>query len=113
MESKPGEGAAAVHKVEKSSETVWSEEFMQQASVEFERNIRMMMAESASTGEDTDLSESLFKVSQEAAAKVFENQPDQAFGASFADTLRYLAEGTESLQVQPTCSCKKKSCQFY
>lgn len=80
----------------KVNDTVWSEEFMQQASAEFERNIRLMMGESGS--DIGDFSESLLKVSQEAAAKVFENQAD-SFGASFADTLKYLAEGTESLQV--------------
>lgn len=80
-------------------EVVWSEEFIQEASLEFEKNIRMMMAETASgTGCDSQFAESLLKVSQEAAAKVFERQPDQ--GTSFADTLRHLAEGTESLQVK-------------
>jgi hypothetical protein len=82
-----------------TSDVVWSEEFIQEASLEFEKNIRLMMAETASGGSgDTEFAESLLKVSQEAAAKVFERQPDQ--GASFADTLRYLAEGTESLQVE-------------
>lgn len=78
---------------------MWSEEFIQEASLEFEKNIRLMMAESGGATGDSEFAESLLKVSQEAAAKVFERQPDQ--GASFADTLRYLAEGTESLQV--TC----------
>jgi predicted nucleic acid-binding protein len=82
-----------------SSDVVWSEEFIQEASLEFEKNIRLMMAETASgSSGDSEFAESLLKVSQEAAAKVFERQPDQ--GASFADTLRYLAEGTESLQVK-------------
>lgn len=83
----------------KDSDIVWSEEFIQEASMEFEKNIRLMMAETAGTSgnTDTNFAESLLKVSQEAAAKVFERQPDQ--GASFAETLRYLAEGTESLQV--------------
>ena len=80
----------------KTDEVVWSEEFMQQASREFERSIRSMLEESTS-GENSEFAESLLKVSQEAAARVFENQADQ--GVSFADTLRHLAEGTESLQV--------------
>lgn len=81
----------------KETDVVWSEEFIQEASMEFEKNIRLMMAETAGATGDAEFAESLLKVSQEAAAKVFERQPDQ--GASFADTLRYLAEGTESLQV--------------
>ena len=76
----------------------WSEEFMKQAATEFEKNIRMMMAESASSGEDTDFSENLLRVSQEAASKVFETQSGDG-GASFAETLRSLAESAESLQV--------------
>jgi len=81
-----------------SADVMWSQEFMQQASAEFERNMRLMMADAgAAGGEDSDFAENLLKVSQEAASKVFENHPEQ--GASFADTLRYLAEGTESLQV--------------
>lgn len=84
-------------KASKQTDAVWSEEFIQEASLEFEKNIRLMMAETEGTSGDSDFAESLLKVSQEAAAKVFERQPDQ--GASFADTLRYLAEGTESLQV--------------
>ncbi|KZS08519.1 Peroxin 19 [Daphnia magna] len=84
---------------EQVAEVVWSEEFIQEASLEFEKNIRLMMAETASgNGGDSQFAESLLKVSQEAAAKVFERQPDQ--GASFADTLRHLAEGTESLQTE-------------
>ena len=83
----------------KTNEMIWSEEFMMQASAEFEKNLRLMMADNTKSGGDTELSETLFKASQEAAAKVFEGQQDQAFGTSFADTLRFLAEGTESLQV--------------
>lgn len=79
------------------TDIVWSEEFIHEASKEFENSIRQMMAETSGSSGDSDFAESLLKVSQEAAAKVFERQPDQ--GASFADTLRYLAEGTESLQV--------------
>jgi len=75
----------------------WSEEFMQQASQEFERSIRSMMAESGSGG-SSEFAESLIKASQEAASKVFEGQTDA--GVSFADTLRSLAEGTESLQTE-------------
>lgn len=81
-----------------SADVVWSEEFLQQASAEFEKNIRLMMAETGgAAGDDTGFAENLLKVSQEAAAKVFESHPEQ--GASFAETLKYLAEGTESLQV--------------
>nr|CAH0113324.1 unnamed protein product [Daphnia galeata] len=55
--------------------------------------------ETASGGSgDTEFAESLLKVSQEAAAKVFERQTRS--GSIFADTLRYLAEGTESLQTE-------------
>lgn len=86
-----------------AQELIWSEEFMQQASIEFERNIRMMMAEAGAEGGDPDFAENLLKVSQEAASKVFESHPEQ--GAAFADTLRFLAEGTESLSV-PFCSTK-------
>lgn len=78
-------------------DVIWSEEFIKQASVEFEKSIRMMMAESGASGNDTDFAENLIKASQEAASKVFENQQDH--GASFAETLRNLAESTESLQV--------------
>ena len=81
---------------EDPTDVAWSEEFMLQASQEFEKNIRTMMTESG-LGGDSDFTESLMKVSQEAASKVFENQSDN--GVSFADTLRSLAEGTESLQV--------------
>lgn len=91
-DAKPDAAAAT-----KETDIVWSEEFIQEASLEFEKNIRLMMAESGGASGDSEFAESLLKVSQEAAAKVFERQPDQ--GASFADTLRYLAEGTESLQV--------------
>lgn len=76
----------------------WSEEFMKQAATEFEKNIRLMMAESAASGDDSDFTESLLKVSQEAASKVFETQSGDG-GASFAETLRSLAESAESLQV--------------
>ncbi len=82
----------------KDSDVVWSEEFINEASKEFENSIRQMMAETGGASGDSDFAESLLKVSQDAAAKVFQRQPDQ--GASFADTLRYLAEGTESLQVE-------------
>ena len=76
----------------------WSEEFMKQAATEFEKNIRMMMAESATSADDADFSENLLRVSQEAASKVFESQSVDG-GASFAETLRSLAESAESLQV--------------
>jgi len=82
---------------EDPTDVAWSEEFMLQASQEFEKNIRTMMTESR-LGGDSDFTESLMKVSQEAASKVFENQSDK--GVSFADTLRSLAEGTESLQSE-------------
>ncbi|XP_046447097.1 peroxisomal biogenesis factor 19-like [Daphnia pulex] len=91
--------AEAAAPTDQVSDVVWSEEFIQEASLEFEKNIRLMMAETApGASGDSGFAESLLKVSQEAAAKVFERQPDQ--GASFADTLRYLAEGTESLQTE-------------
>lgn len=78
-------------------DVIWSEEFMKQASVEFEKSIRMMMVESGASGNDAEFAENLIKASQEAAAKVFESQQDN--GGSFAETLRHLAESTESLQV--------------
>jgi len=71
---------------------------MKQAATEFEKNIRMMMAESATSADDADFSENLLRVSQEAASKVFESQSVDG-GASFAETLRSLAESAESLQV--------------
>ena len=84
---------------------------MKQASADFEKNIRMMMAQNG--GEGAEFSENLFKVSQEAAAKVFENQSDDAFGASFAETLRFLAEGTESLQVSTPFPIQTSSLTLY
>lgn len=75
----------------------WSEEFMQQASQEFEKSIRSMMAESGSEV-NSEFTESLIRASQEAASKVFEEQNDA--GVSFAETLRSLAEGAESLQTE-------------
>ena len=53
-----------------ASDVVWSEEFLQQASVEFEKNIRLMMAETGNAGDDAGFAENLLKVSQEAASKV-------------------------------------------
>lgn len=86
--------------MEPENDVIWSEEFIKQASVEFEKSIKMMMAESGASGNDSEFAENLIKASQEAANKVFENQPDH--GASFAETLRHLAENTESLQVIQT-----------
>ncbi len=115
-QAQPAAAAAKAAEAGKSvegdgKEVVWSEEFMKQASADFEKNIRMMMAQNG--GEGAEFSENLFKVSQEAAAKVFENQSDDAFGASFAETLRFLAEGTESLQVSTPFPIQTSSLTLY
>ena len=95
--SKPKEEVKAETAANNPMNLDWSEEFMQQASQDFEKSIRSMMAESGS-GENSEFAESIIRASQEAASKVFEGQTDT--GVSFADTLRSLAEGAESLQVQ-------------
>jgi len=94
--SKPKEEVKAETAANNPMNLDWSEEFMQQASQDFEKSIRSMMAESGS-GENSEFAESIIRASQEAASKVFEGQTDT--GVSFADTLRSLAEGAESLQT--------------
>ncbi|KAG8238701.1 hypothetical protein J437_LFUL018391 [Ladona fulva] len=97
---KPAEDKQNVPKSDDESlGSMWTEEFIKQATSQFEQNLQSILSSGSLEGaRSDDVGETLQKIAQAAAKAVSEDSEEGEFSATIAQTLKNLSEGTTNLQ---------------
>ncbi|XP_046382487.1 peroxisomal biogenesis factor 19 [Ischnura elegans] len=76
--------------------SMWTEEFIKQATSQFEQSLQSILTTGANGGEE--MGDTLQKIAQAAAKAASEESTEQDFSAAIAQTLKNLSEGSHNLQ---------------